>query len=363
RTPLNMVIGYTSSMLDMPSMYNGVRLPDVYADDVRTIQDSGNHLLSLINDVLDLSKVEAGKMSLNFDAVNLNEVFHGVIATSTGLVGNKPVQVRADYPDNLPMIWGDGLRVRQILLNLMSNAVKFTEAGSVTLSAKTEADAVLIAVRDTGLGIPEKSLDTLFSRFDQVRNKDGYRGTGLGLEISQELAKLHGTKIEVSSKLGQGSTFSIRFPIATSEQIQDEGQPADIAPDDAVVLDGEAMPIGIAVLMTDHLTTRQTARRALTSENYDVVDAESFEIGYDMATALLPDVVLVDLDLVRVGELNTLLHELRDDPATAHTSVLVLGDLNEVPPNVATVVAKPLEVDALRRELTLPGSISTEFEQ
>ena len=118
RTPLNVIIGYTSTMLDMKAMYQNVTLPDVYRSDVQLIKDNGYYLLTLINDILDLSKIEAGRLELHCQSVNLGDVFQGIIATSIGLVKDKPIQMRSDYPDNLPLVWADPVRVREIILKL-----------------------------------------------------------------------------------------------------------------------------------------------------------------------------------------------------------------------------------------------------
>src|SRR5450432_238359 len=189
RTPLNVVIGYTSSMLDRPTMYNNEVLPTIYAKDIQLIKDNGYHLMGLINDILDLSKIEAGKLDLNVKAFDLHDILRGVIATSVGLVKDKPVQINSDFSDQWPLVLADDVRVRQIILNLMSNAVKFTEQGSVTLRVSVEGNFVRISVTDTGIGIPEHALATIFDRFQQAEQDTSriYGGTGLGLDISKTL--------------------------------------------------------------------------------------------------------------------------------------------------------------------------------
>ena len=133
RTPLNMVIGYTSSILDMPQMYENQEVPEVFRKDIELIKSSGEYLLTLINDILDLSKIESGKFEINPVAFDINPVLEGVMATALGLVKEKPIQLKPDYDTDLPLIHGDPMRIRQILLNLMSNAVKYTVSGSVVL--------------------------------------------------------------------------------------------------------------------------------------------------------------------------------------------------------------------------------------
>ena len=150
--------GYTSAMLNMPQMYENMTLPDIYRGDIQQIKDNGHYLIGLINDILDLSKIEAGKLELLRESISLAEIFRGVLATSVGLVKDKAVLIKSDFSDQLPRVWADPTRVRQIVLNLMSNAVKFTDRGSVTLRARLENTVVRISVIDTGIGIREKAL-------------------------------------------------------------------------------------------------------------------------------------------------------------------------------------------------------------
>ncbi|HLY26157.1 MAG TPA: histidine kinase dimerization/phospho-acceptor domain-containing protein, partial [Aggregatilineales bacterium] len=168
RTPLNVIIGYSSSMLDMPALYDNMNLSSKQERDIKLIKDSGYYLLGLINDILDLSKIEAGKLELHCAETSLPEIFKGLVATSVGLVKDKPILIRPDFPEDLPLVWADPTRVRQIVLNLMSNAIKFTNTGSVTLHAHVDAQVVHISVIDTGIGIPEKALPHIFDRFEQA---------------------------------------------------------------------------------------------------------------------------------------------------------------------------------------------------
>src|SRR5262249_21098843 len=163
-------------------------------------------------------KIEAGKLELHRTAVDLPEMFKGIIATSIGLVKDKPVQIRPDYPDNLPQVWADPIRVRQIILNLMSKACKFTHSGSIPLQAHPEGDCVQISVIDTGIGIPDKALHHIFDRFQQAEQdtEKHYGGTGLGLDISKQLAQMHDGDLSVQSVLGQGSQFTFTLPILTA---------------------------------------------------------------------------------------------------------------------------------------------------
>ncbi|MCA9904854.1 MAG: hypothetical protein KC547_13450, partial [Anaerolineae bacterium] len=228
RTPLNVIIGYTSSMLNMPQMFDNRRLPAAYRPYIQLVEESGHYLLGLINDVLDLSKIEAGKLELHCSPMALPDLMRGVLTTSIALLKDKKLSLLPDFPDDIPFVWGDAMRVRQILLNLMSNAVKFTETGSITLSARVEGAHVHIAVSDTGIGMPESVLESIFNRFQQASSDTDrrYGGTGLGLDISRRLVDMHGGELHVESVVNQGSVFSFTLPLATEEQTRDLFGPA-----------------------------------------------------------------------------------------------------------------------------------------
>ncbi len=308
RTPLNIVIGYTSSMLERPSMYDNVPLPMIYAHDIKLIRDNGYHLIGLINDILDLSKIEAGKLELVPEAITLTDIFRGVLATSVGLVKNKPVLIKSDIPEQLPLVYVDRTRVRQIILNLMSNAVKFTEQGSVTLRARIENNFVKISVIDTGIGIPEKSLPHIFDRFQQASHDTSriYGGTGLGLDISKQLCQMHGGDLTVESIYGKGSTFTFTLPVMGEAQEQ-LGQVSglqsavDGAPKTSQVFAGSATPrreaVRTAMLVEDELSTTDFIRRILESAGYFVLATSDGSEAVDMALGVMPDVIILDIQL------------------------------------------------------------------
>jgi signal transduction histidine kinase len=300
RTPLNMVIGYSSSMLHMPQMYKNQQLPEVFRDDVQLIQENGQYLLGLINDILDLSKIEAEKFELQPSAIELSDVLSGVIATSIGLLRDKPLQIRPDFPDDLPKVWADPLRVRQIILNLMSNAIKFTETGSVTLSAQVHDGRVRLSVTDTGIGIPENALTAIFDRFQQVQKNASVQGTGLGLDISQRLAHMHGSSITVTSTTGKGSTFTFTLPLATVAEIAQStshtvGKEKSVKVFDAA--DWQIVTKRTILVVENDAETRTRLRRTLEAADYVLLDASDGAQAIDIATALLPDLIILDLDL------------------------------------------------------------------
>jgi PAS domain S-box-containing protein len=212
RTPLNSIIGYAEVLID------GVdgELSDDAVEDVTAIYDSGRHLLSIINEVLDLAKIEAGQMQLDRRLLSLPELVQEVIRSGQILVKDKDVQLALSEHTTVPPILADQVRLKQILWNLVSNAVKFTERGSVTVRYGMQDDhSVYIQVIDTGIGIDENKQQLIFERFSQVDGSSTRRagGTGLGLTITQQLVRMHGGDIRVESKLSEGSTFTLTLPV------------------------------------------------------------------------------------------------------------------------------------------------------
>ncbi len=211
RTPLNAIIGFSETMLKFPAMYDDVELPSNYQTDLNQIYNSGRQLLSLINDILDLSKVDAGKMEIFMQRVDLEDLVRSVVSTAEGLVGSKPIKLETDLPNPAPLIWADETRMRQVILNLYSNAVKFTEAGSITLIVRELPEGVRISVKDTGKGIDSRFHEAIFEEFKQAETsgRDPRSGAGLGLAICRHLLGLMSGRIWVESEPGKGSTFHV----------------------------------------------------------------------------------------------------------------------------------------------------------
>jgi signal transduction histidine kinase/ActR/RegA family two-component response regulator len=349
RTPLNMVIGYTSSMLNMPQMYKNQPLPDIFRPDVELIQQNGEHLLGLINDILDLSKIEASKLDLHRAAIDLLPIFEGVLATANGLLKEKPVQLRPDYQKSLPLVWADSLRIRQVLLNLVSNAIKFTETGSVTLSAHVSGTKLRIAITDTGIGIPEKALKTIFDRFEQIKSNVQHGGTGLGLDISQRLCQMHGSTLTVESTMGQGSTFAFELVLATPEQIASGVAPQPQFADGGIKVFGGAAqptqhPIETVLLVEDDATLRTALRTALEAANYVVIDTHDGQQLMDLATGVIPNLIVLDADLPD-SDPRALLSSLKADPDTTAIPVVAMVTAidQRLETQVLTQVQKPVD--------------------
>ncbi len=227
RTPLNVINGYAELLLTSD---NYGPLSDPQRQRLERVHANGEHLLGLINDILDLSKIEAGRMDLAPEDINLVLLMKSVMSTAIGLTQNKSVEIILDVPEDLPLpVRIDGKRIRQVLLNLLSNAAKFTEEGSITLQAQPQDDGTIrVSVRDTGIGIAPEHLALIFEEFRQADSDlaRAYQGTGLGLPISKGLVEMHGGTMWVESTPGVGSTFSFTLPMAQ----QVPAQLADAAP-------------------------------------------------------------------------------------------------------------------------------------
>jgi signal transduction histidine kinase len=216
RTPLNAILGYTELILD--SVYG--EMPEKARGVLDRVQRNGRHLLGLINDVLDLSKIEAGQLTLSLADYSLKSVVHSVFGAVEPLAGEKHIALKTEIAADLPQGRGDERRLTQVLLNLVGNAIKFTDSGEVSIKASSGNGAFTVAVRDTGPGISTADQARLFQEFQQADNsitrKKG--GTGLGLAISKRIIEMHGGRIWVESSLGSGSTFAFALPVTVAEQ-------------------------------------------------------------------------------------------------------------------------------------------------
>ena len=212
RTPLNAIIGFTEVLLD-PTMQVGDEDRSQFLADVLA---SGKHLLNLINEVLDLAKVEAGRMELQIEPAFLQDVFEAIQHTMRPLATKKSIDIRVESDEGLAQFPMDGARVKQVLLNLVGNAIKFTpQAGKVWVRSEVEDGIVRVEVADTGPGIPASERERIFLEFQQVdtggRGKP--EGTGLGLALAKKFVEMHGGKIWVESEVGKGSRFFFTLPL------------------------------------------------------------------------------------------------------------------------------------------------------
>jgi signal transduction histidine kinase len=215
RTPLNAILGYTELMQD--GLYGD--LPPKTKEVLERVQKNGKHLLGLINDVLDLSKIEAGQLTLSVDEYSMKEVVQAVVSATESLASAKNLPLRTSISEDMPIGRGDERRIAQVLLNLVGNAIKFTDAGEVSIAAGISEGMFRIAVADTGPGIPETEQARIFDEFHQVDSSNTKKkgGTGLGLAIAKRIIELHGGHISVRSELGKGSTFQFELPVKAAQ--------------------------------------------------------------------------------------------------------------------------------------------------
>jgi signal transduction histidine kinase len=211
RTPLNAILGYTELIVDQ--IYGEV--PEKIGEVLDRVQKSGRHLLGLINDVLDLSKIEAGQLTLNAGDYEFSDVVQTVFSSVGSLAAEKRLRLTADVAPDLPVARGDERRITQVLLNLVGNAIKFTEKGEVAVRVRACDGALLVTVADTGPGIKKEDQEKIFEEFQQsdAAVSKSKSGTGLGLAIAKRIVELHGGRIWVESVLDQGSTFFVSLPI------------------------------------------------------------------------------------------------------------------------------------------------------
>ncbi len=228
RTPLNAIIGYSEMLIEDAEDLE----QDDFTPDLQRICSAGKHLLELINGILDLSKIEAGKMELYLETFDVSEMLEDTVLTIRPLVGKNTNTLDVHYGENLGSMHADLTKVRQMLFNLLSNACKFTEHGHIHLSAtrerqvfqqETESDGLVFKVSDTGIGMTKEEVGRLFQAFTQadISTTRKFGGTGLGLAVSKQFCQMMGGTIQVQSEHGKGTTFTIFFPAIVTEPIQD----------------------------------------------------------------------------------------------------------------------------------------------
>jgi K+-sensing histidine kinase KdpD/CheY-like chemotaxis protein len=320
RTPLNSIIGFTRVILkeiDGP-------LTDLQRTDLQTVYDSGNHLLGLINNILDVMRIEAGKMEIAIEDVEIPPTVSGVLEVAKALVKDKGIELQQDLPDDLPIIRADGRRVRQILLNLVGNAAKFTEEGFIRVEVRADANDVTFAVVDSGIGIEADKLAMIFEAFTQVDASSTRKagGTGLGLSICQSFVQMHGGRIWVESDFGKGSTFYFSLPIdgpPLAEEERAEPPKAEV-PD---LVEEPARAISKLVLcVEDDEGVITLFRRYLSKQGYQVVGLSDPTRVLDEAKRLNPHAIT--LDVMMPGKNGwQVIQELKADPETRHIPVIM----------------------------------------
>jgi CheY-like chemotaxis protein len=337
RTPLNSIIGFSRVML------KGIDGPitEMQETDLEAIYDSGRHLLNLINDILDISKINAGKMEVIFEPVDLGALVESVMSTAMGFVKDKPVKLLTDMPDDLPNIVADSRRIRQVLINLLGNAGKFTEEGFIKVSASWDDYQVLISVQDTGIGIPADRIHAVFEQFEQVDSSSSrrYQGTGLGVPLSREFVRMHGGDMWIQqSVVGEGTTFCFSLPIGGPDAVEEMGPASDSAQGRVVLtVDDDASVITLF-------------RRYLEQHGYKVFGLTRGDRVLEEAIRLKP--YAITLDVLMPGRDGwSVIRELKSNPATHDIPIIICSVLGErdrgISMGVADYLTKPISEQAL----------------
>ncbi len=315
RTPLNAVIGFSDVLLERMFGEINVRQEEY----LRDIRDSGRHLLELINEILDLSKVEAGRMELEPALVSLPAILEHGLSMVREHAARRDVTLTLEIEPGLDDVWADELRLKQVVLNLLTNAVKFNvDGGAVVVAASRQDGDALVTVSDTGPGIADAERDRIFEAFQRGGRgaRTATEGTGLGLTLSRRIVELHGGRLWLEDDDGAGSTFAFAVPLgAPSDAPAGDEAPAD--PDRAVVL-----------VVEDDPRSADLLRLYLEGAGFAVRVAADGEEGVRLARSLRPAAVLLDVLLPRLDGWDVLAH-LKADPSTAALPVVIVSMLDE----------------------------------
>jgi PAS domain S-box-containing protein len=316
RTPLNSIIGFSRVII------KGIDGPvtDLQQQDLTAIYNSGQHLLGLINDILDLSKIEAGKMELAFDEVNIADIANSVLSTMTGLIKDKPIHLKRVIAPNLPTVRADAIRVRQVMINLLSNAAKFTDEGSITVEVSLKPgqagrNVVMVSVSDTGPGIATADQSKLFQPFSQVDDSPTRKtgGTGLGLSICQHIINMHGGRIWVESEPGKGSAFYFTLPL-----FHKETQNASLSGMDKVIL-----------TIDDDIQVIELYERYLHPQGYQVIPVTDPSQAMERIKQFKPYAVTLDIMMPGIDGWQVL-DQLKSNPDTRNIPVIVCSIIEDL---------------------------------
>ena len=368
RTPLTSVLGFAKIIRKRLS---DVLLPAIadkdakvqrafkqVSDNTNIILIEGERLTNLINDVLDLAKMEAGKMDIKQDPVALGELIEHAGAATAALFEQKQLAFLTEVEPNLPLLKGDSDRLIQVLINLISNAVKFTEKGSITCTALTRSDEIIVSVIDTGIGISAEDQKKVFDKFKQVGDTltDKPKGTGLGLPICQQIIELHRGRIWVTSELGKGSRFSFALPIDSKQQKND---PEPCSAEEVIAPASEAaeQERSTILLVDDEQNIRTLLRQELEEAGYHIEEAANGKEALRKIERKQPALIILD---IMMPELNgfDLAAILKSNPGTWHIPIVILSILNDrrraSQLGVDQYLSKPVQMERL---LAVVGSL------
>jgi signal transduction histidine kinase/CheY-like chemotaxis protein len=313
RTPLNAIIGY-SEMLQEDAEELG---QDNFIPDLRKIGSAGKHLLELINEVLDLSKIEAGKMDLCLETFSLTTVLNEIISTIQPLVKKNYNILTMAFDDDLGNMLTDITKLRQMLLNLMSNAAKFTENGNIHLCVKRDAEWITFCVTDNGIGMTIEQQEKLFQPFTQADSSmtRRYGGTGLGLAITKQFAQMLGGTIWAESEFGHGSTFVLSLPVQTqiTPDTQSQAESGTLSKENGIIL-----------VIDDDVIIRELFQAYLSKRGYAVAVTTDGNQGIELAHKICPDCIILDVNMPSMDGWQVL-SILKNDSLLAHIPVIMMS--------------------------------------
>lgn len=324
RTPLNAIIGY-SEMLEEDALDFGYE--DIVPD-LQKIQSAGNHLLDLINNILDLSKIEAGRMELFIESFDIGKMLDDVIKTITPIVEKNQNTIRLNVSDSSGVMQADLVKVRQTLFNLLSNAAKFTESGQINVEVnrreRDHQEWIYFTVADTGIGMSQDQMQEVFKEFTQadVSTTRKYGGTGLGLTISRRFCQLMGGDITIESEQGVGTTFTVILPAVVTESSGEESTYIRQS-DDVTAQVSHILMDGTVLVIDDDPHVRDLLQRSLSKDGFNVITASGGAEGIRLAREILPDAITLD---VMMGGMDgwTVLSTLKSDPILEKIPIVML---------------------------------------
>ncbi|MEM8806739.1 MAG: response regulator [Cyanobacteria bacterium P01_G01_bin.38] len=371
RTPLTSVLGFAK--LIQKKLEDTV-LPTVKAENRKTeravrqvrenlniIVSEGERLTSLINDVLDIAKIEAGKIEWNMQPIAISNIIERAIAATSVLAQNSGLEITCDIDPDLPEIIGDRDRLIQVVINLLSNAIKFTDQGTVICRAQRQASDITISVIDTGVGLATDDLEKVFEKFKQVGEvmTDKPKGTGLGLPICKQIIEHHGGRIWAESTLGEGSTFSFTLPLSVSVEaevaklnLQTLVQQLKENVDRAVTSEDKTQKSILVVDDEPHI--RKLLRQELESAGYQVQEAKDGMDALRQVKVTPPDLIIMDVMMPNINGFD-LAAVLKNNPATMEIPTIVLSIIQDQERGyrlgVDRYLSKPIDTDALLRDI------------
>lgn len=328
RTPLNAIIGFSEGLLERIDRHP---LNDHQQSRIRAIKNSGEHLLMLVNGMLDLAKMESGKVQLNPTTFDMRAVADEIRDTAEALLKDKPeVRFELELEKHMPMITSDRDKVRQILNNVLSNAVKFTKQGSITIRIRRKGTAFVIEVKDTGVGIPAKYVGQVFDKFFQVpsASERALKGSGLGLAICKAYAELLGGTMVLQSVEGQGTTLTITLPISAGDGYQPEVRNVEEATRAMRASTPPNAPLAKILCVEANEASMLLLTDSLTEAGYQVVPTSKGEEVLSRAIEEQPQLIVLDLVLPEVDGWQ-ILHGLKMEPATCRIPVVIVTSLDE----------------------------------